>query len=156
MKCKNCMTEVEEGTLFCPECGARMDQDSDKTVVLSDEDEMEDEPAPAPVPPVRPEKKAAPQPEASQPKEEKTDFVYCPNCGSKLESDAAFCGECGYNMKEDQPKEPERAPEPVYTPPQPAPAKPQPASDEPEFSYCPNCGNGWSLMRLSVNSAVII
>ena len=65
-----------------------MDQDSDKTVVLSDEDEMEDEPAPAPVSPVRPEKKAAPQPEASQPKEEKTDFVYCPNCGSKLESDA--------------------------------------------------------------------
>ena len=141
MRCKNCMTDVEEGTLFCPECGARMDQDSDKTVVLSDEDEMEDEPAPAPVPPVRPEKKAAPQPEASQPKEEKTDFVYCPNCGSKLESDAAFCGECGYNMKADQPKEPERAPEPVYTPPQPAPAKPQPASDEPEFSYCPNCGN---------------
>ena len=24
MRCRNCMTEVEDGTLFCPECGARL------------------------------------------------------------------------------------------------------------------------------------
>ena len=37
MKCKNCMAELEEGTLFCPECGARVDNDSDKTVVLQED-----------------------------------------------------------------------------------------------------------------------
>ena len=24
MRCRNCMTEVEDGTLFCPECGAKI------------------------------------------------------------------------------------------------------------------------------------
>lgn len=140
MRCKNCMTEVEDGSLFCPECGARLDNDSDKTVVLPDEEDEEEapsfgadltrpEPEPAKSEPVR--QQAPSEPERTPAQEETEDYAYCPNCGNRVEADAAFCEFCGYDMREEASpaKETEDS---VHSFGQ--------SQETQEFSYCPNCG----------------
>ena len=128
MRCRNCMTEVEDGTLFCPECGARLDNDSDKTVVLPDEDDEEEAPSfasaltrpepmesePVKSEPVKNEAYSEPETPVLEPAEEKAApviekepvhqqteeyFAYCPNCGNRVEGDAAFCEFCGFDMR---------------------------------------------------------
>lgn len=79
MKCRSCGAELKDGDVFCPECGARMDEpDSDRTVILDQEEEEEEG------------TKAQKQP---QPED-----VYCPNCGMKLQLGDVFCDRCGYQL----------------------------------------------------------
>lgn len=88
MRCGNCGAELKDGDVFCPECGARMDEpDSDRTVILDDEEEAEEE--------VKAQEQ--PQAAASEPAPQPED-LYCPNCGMKLQAGDVFCDSCGYQL----------------------------------------------------------
>ncbi len=115
MKCKNCMAELEEGTLFCPECGARVDNDSDKTVVLQEDLDAAEE-------------AVNEQPAA----------------GHKIYEDPVRQGQADQAQQPvyEQPvsrEEPVRQEEPVQEPVQES--APAGGSEEPELCFCPNCGN---------------
>ncbi|MBS6954856.1 MAG: zinc ribbon domain-containing protein [Enterocloster asparagiformis] len=136
MKCKNCMAELEEGTLFCPECGARVDNDSDKTVVLQEDlDAAEEAGNEQPVfahkvyeepvrqgqaerqadeEPVRREAYVREAAEESAPAGgDEPELCFCPNCGNKIESNSVFCEFCGYRMDGAQEETPVYSEEPA-------------------------------------------
>lgn len=165
MRCKNCMTEVEDGTLFCPECGARLDNDSDKTVVLPDEDDeeevpsfasaltrpepMESEPVksePVKSEPVKKEAYSEPETPVLEPAEEKAaPVIEKEPVHQQTEEDFAYCPNCGNRVEGDAAfcefcgfdMRGETSPAAEAETPSFSSGQFQ---ESQEFIYCPNCG----------------
>lgn len=96
IKCPKCGEKLEEGTLFCGNCGYNLNQDSyveeisenqikcpNCSAILKESDEFCGECG---------FKVNNKNDNFSKPK--------CPNCGVQLNDDDMFCGNCGYNINE--------------------------------------------------------
>lgn len=103
MTCKHCGSPLDEGTLFCSECGAKLELPAQEPIVPAEpeiagptpEAPMVDEAAieePVTVEPAAPET-TGPEDELQPPVT--ASQAVCPQCGTPLEEGCAFCPECG-------------------------------------------------------------
>jgi flagellar basal body-associated protein FliL len=67
--------------------------------------------------------------------EKKHEYLFCPECGVKLDGDEMICSVCGFKLATAQPVAP---PPPVQETPVPPP--PPPVNETPAVTFCPNCG----------------
>lgn len=123
MKCKNCMTEMEEGTLFCPECGTKVedceffcpncgkktnsehvfcefcgyrlkgDSKADKPVAEETGAEADKTITKDTV-----TDDAKMDNTAAGNGDVQTELCFCPNCGNQVESNSLFCEACGFRL----------------------------------------------------------
>jgi len=80
--CPECGTKNKKGESFCEECGAKLEEDEEEAVTPSEKPSKE--------------KKL---------EEDKEEYVFCPECGTKNRATEKFCEECGSNLSEDQAEE---------------------------------------------------
>ncbi len=95
--CPKCGTQLAFDAAFCNNCGASLlaeeaapqeNYNYNQPAYGVTEEVQAEQPAVEEVP----EFQGSEQPGSGQPAE---DVKFCPNCGTKLESDALFCAECG-------------------------------------------------------------
>ena len=136
MKCNHCGAENEKGSVFCEECGQKIEiiespknlcphcgAENDEGAVFCDNcgQRMDAVPAAEPVP--------EPEPEPQK--------NLCPHCGAENEDGAVFCDNCGQKMTADAPVQTETPrPQPsTYTAPQPQVSRPAAITPEPAAPY---------------------
>jgi NADH pyrophosphatase NudC (nudix superfamily) len=78
--CPTCKHEVEQGTLFCPKCGAKIEE--------HDQEPVQEQT------PVMGNAEQAPQAEEQKPAEK-----FCPSCGNKYVEGTLFCSSCGNKLR---------------------------------------------------------
>ena len=107
MKCLKCGQEIPDGCLFCPECGAKLEnaaeeikEKAEETVEKVEEqaEKVEEQAEKVEEQAEKVEKKAeeaAREAENAAGQVSAEEAAFCSNCGAKLESGAAFCLKCG-------------------------------------------------------------
>lgn len=79
LTCPNCHAQLEDGSLFCDSCGARIEP---------------------PAPETAPAQEAAQAPQTAQ--APAVQSIYCSHCGQQTAADSPFCPNCGASMNETQ------------------------------------------------------
>lgn len=110
IKCRGCGKELEDGSLFCDNCGMQVaaKEEAPETVeAVSEQNATEDQTAAEEAPKAEEAAKEV-QPEQTQ----EAAGAFCPNCGTAIPAGSAFCPNCGANAvtgavaeEAEQPKE---------------------------------------------------
>lgn len=117
--CTNCGASMTDDSLFCMECGARLDAD---------------------VPP-----SGVPDMSGTGSVSAGMTGRVCPFCGAAMDDDACFCCVCGNRYEETAPSIPMPEPPADVTVPYASPVPPAPAPSAPAAGRnCPVCGTSFS------------
>ena len=88
MKCPMCTAEIDENDIKCSYCGSVLKEEADiepkEEVTVEETAEVVEDKV----------------------KEKEESFIFCSNCGNKLELDTKFCNKCGKKLKEEEGKFP--------------------------------------------------
>jgi len=93
--CTACGASIKADNMFCPECGAKVEEPAAAPAPAVEASVEAATPAPAVEAPVE---AAAPAPAVEAPVAAQ-EYVFCSNCGTKVESDTVFCPECGSKIE---------------------------------------------------------
>lgn len=96
IKCRGCGKELEDGSMFCDNCGMQVtaEEATPETVeAASEQNVTEDRAVEAEAPKAE---EAAGQAQTEQAKQQE-ESAFCPNCGTAIPAGSAFCPNCGAN-----------------------------------------------------------